>query len=482
VRDVTMDGLWWLPGDPDRKIAGTVSFTGEDRPTLKLIGALTRENETSTGAYDITMPEDYPLIHGLCEQGEVTLVDCQSVAFRLGMPGRSRQSWAARRMLVGILLDQPDEAYFDQIDIGVDHLLAWSGHSGISDDHFFTDKRLTGGSYRWDRKEALVAQLDGEITVQIDLAANLGGKSWADRNERTIKESAGFVVKVPEPQSADALIQEWTKPLQDLLTLATGRACGVHEIRLIRGRPDESTEAGGRPWRPVTVKVYLQPVYRSRPDDQAAVRPKMLFTLQHLSFSEVLPTWLAVNERLAPVPVMLFGLRYIGGSYVENRLITAVAAAEALHRRLLPHETYVEETEYEELRAAALQSVPENHRDWLDNRIWNEPTLKQRLMALVERLGTELVGPFMPKPNRWAKAARDARNSLVHRFPEPPPPGGEGMFVLAEMTSAVITLNLLREIGVPRSQLNAVVTTHEPFRWIAEEGPKLMPSLFPHGT
>jgi hypothetical protein len=207
--------------------------------------------------------------------------------------------------------------------------------------------------------------------------------------------------------------------------------------------------------------------------------------LNHIPLSEVLPAWLAVNERLRPVPAMLFGLHYISRSYTENRLITAVAAAEALHRRLLPDETYISDEEYQQLHGAVLGAVLEEHRRWLDQRIWNEPSLKQRLMQLVERLGSELVGPFMPSPNRWATAAKDARNMLVHRIlpeassPGPREPTPEEMYVLAQMTSGLITLNLLQEIGVPRSRLAEVVTTHEPYRSIAEEGPKLYPRLFP---
>jgi hypothetical protein len=475
MRDITLDGLWWLPNDPETKVAGTVSFAGDTGPTLRLIGAFWREEQTSTGAYNLTLPEAHPLIHGLCEQGEVTLVDCGpggGVRRHLGSPLRWRQSLQARLMLVGILLAQPDETYFDRIVVGVDHLLAWSGLSGIIGDD-------DGSGYRWAEQESLVAAL-GETTVWLSLGWGTDAKFWADRNERTISESAGFVVDVPEPRSADALITEWVKPLQDLLTLATGRACGVHEITLIRRRPEQgSNEAAARPWRPVRVDAYLQPVYRSQPDERAMVHERMLFNLRHMPpFSEVLPAWLAVNERLGPVPAMLFGLRYRGRSYVENRLITAVAAAEALHRRLLPDATYLSEEEYGQLRSAALAVVPEQHREWLGNRIWNEPTLKRRLMGLVDRLGTDLVEPFMPRPNRWANDAKDARNALVHRSPDLEPPGGEGMYVLAQMTTAVITLNLLHEIGVPRGRLDTIVRSNDLFRWITEEGPKLMPRLF----
>src|SRR6266567_1328847 len=84
----------------------------------------------------------------------------------------------------------------------------------------------------------------------------------------------------------------------------------------------------------------------------------------------------------------------------------------------------------------------------------------------------------MPRPNKWGSETRDTRNAIVHRFPVSSPPTGSEMYVLAQMTSAVLTLNLLHEIGLPRDHLSRIARNHESFRWIAEEGPDLMPSLF----
>ena len=52
-------------------------------------------------------------------------------------------------MLVGIWLDDPEEAFFDQIIIGIDHLLEWSRQSGIAvtDD----DPVHARIGYRWER-------------------------------------------------------------------------------------------------------------------------------------------------------------------------------------------------------------------------------------------------------------------------------------------------------------------------------------------
>ncbi len=74
MRDVTLEGLWWLPSNPEEKIAGILSFIGDTRPTLRLIGAFTHAEESSSGAYEVSVPEKHALIHGLCEHHEITLV------------------------------------------------------------------------------------------------------------------------------------------------------------------------------------------------------------------------------------------------------------------------------------------------------------------------------------------------------------------------------------------------------------------------
>jgi hypothetical protein len=178
---------------------------------------------------------------------------------------------------------------------------------------------------------------------------------------------------------------------------------------------------------------------------------------------------------------MLLGQRYLGRSYVENRLITAVAAAEALHRRLLPDKTYLPDDQFEALRNRLIEAARPEHTQWLTDRLWNEPSLKQRLMQLVECLGNDIVEPFMPKPNLWARRATNARNLLVHRFEEDgssDPLTNAAMYVLAAMTSSVITLILLQEIGLSRAQLSQLAKEQRSFRWIGQEGRRYVPWVF----
>jgi ApeA N-terminal domain 1/Apea-like HEPN len=482
VRDRTLEGHWWLLGREDDKIAGILTYDGEAR--LRLLGAFRNRSEVSSGVASLKAVEEAPMILGACEGTVVTLIECQQRHFsaKFGATEDWRQIFNARLMLVGVWLDEPAEEYFDRIVVGIDQLLPWSKQSGLEQHLEQVDGRWNSFGFNWEPVEALEAQV-GDASVQLRLGCSIKQNVYGDRAAGTLTEQADFTVTVPKPRSADSLITQWTKPLQDLLTLAMGTPCGLHQVTLIRTNPPqpEPPDVGAPQAYPVKVDVYLAPLYRARPDDKAVADHDALFTLQDLSLGELVPAWFEVCERLGPVIGMLLGQRYMGRAFVENRLITAVAAAEGLHRRLLSGMTYTSDGDFDAIKAALIEAVEGKHHRWLMDRLWNEPSLKERLMQLVDHVGVDVVEPIIPKPNRWAADAKNARNILVHRFDvgdSNETPNGAVMYALAELTSSVIVLTVLQELGFSKEKLRRLAATHEAFRWVREHAKKHLPRIF----
>lgn len=482
MRNRTLEGQWWLPDRPGDKIAGIVTYDGSE-PLLRLLGAFVVRDETSPGSYRIETIEDVPLLLGRCEGAAVTLLDCHQRQFKGKLTGPEdwRQTFRARLMLVGVWLEQPDEEYFDRIVVGIDHLLTWSRRSGLEQQMEQAQGGWISPTSTWKQPDALKAMV-GEATVTLGLGCATSERAKADRTETSLDEHADLAVTVPEPRSAQALISQWPKAFQDLLTLAMNKPCGLHDITLIRTNPPQDHTSDGEavalPVRTVVVEVYLSPIYQAKPDDKAVDLHDALFTCSDLPFAEVVPKWFEVIDQLGPVVAMLLGQRYIERSFMENRLITSVAAAEGLHRRLLPDKTYLPATNFDVMKAGLLAAVSAEQREWLASRLWNEPSLKDRLEQLVQQLGVDVVKSFMPKPNRWARAVTQARNVLVHRFASDEPLDGAAMLVMATMTSHLITLILLQELGMTKAQLSYLTVEHGSFRWLRDEGHKHVPKLF----
>ena len=473
MRDRTLEGYWWRPEMPDEKIAGILTYDGS-APQLRLLGSFTTRVEESPGSFNVRPIKELPVVFGEAEGVAVTLVDCRQNGCNMRLGGGVR-AWRQRLhvglMLVGIWLTDPnDDQYFDQIVIGVDHLHAWAGLTGFEQGREQPSDQWTT-SVTWTHKDPLKVTV-GEVRIELRLGVTTSEDPRAGGSTTSFEEDAGLVVTVPALASARELIDAWPKVFQDLLTLATDTPCGLHELTLVRTDPppEDSPYA-----RAVTVQVYLSSTYRAKPDDKAVAPHQMLFTLADLPFDQLIKTWLEVNTKLGPVIPMLLGQRYIARSFAENRLITSVAAAEGLHRRLLPDAVYADAAAFERLKAALLDAATPEHVDWLTAKLHNEPTLRQRLRQLVEYVGADTVAPFLPKPNWWWAAAVPTRDSLVHRFE--PEEGKEidweAVYVVSIVTSALLTLIILKELGLDQEHLASLAAHHEAFQVVRREGPKL---------
>src|SRR3546814_19600400 len=96
---------------------------------------------------------------------------------------------------------------------------------------------------------------------------------------------------------------------------------------------------------------------------------------------------------------MTMGLRYAPAKVVESNLLTAVGAAEVLHRCLKIDEAPMPKHEFKLMRTAMLKHVPEDHHDGFKGAIRNDHTLKDRLIGLDKRPESEAIHLSIPDLN-----------------------------------------------------------------------------------
>jgi hypothetical protein len=65
---------------------------------------------------------------------------------------------------------------------------------------------------------------------------------------------------------------------------------------------------------------------------------------------------------------MILSLIYVPGGYLQTQLITAVAAAEAMHEPL-KLDPPIPDDEFKALKKALLEIVPANRRQWLREKL-----------------------------------------------------------------------------------------------------------------
>ena len=126
-------------------------------------------------------------------------------------------------------------------------------------------------------------------------------------------------------------------------------------------------------------------------------------------------------------------------------------------------ETPFPKAEFAAMRDAMLAHVAEEHRDRFKGAIRNDPTLRDRLHALAARLDQEVTKSLVPDVAHWAKRTTQARNDLAHEGRTPNHPIEE-LIAVVEVTTAVVILNVLHELGLSAERQIEIVQEHPQLR------------------
>lgn len=457
-------GHWWLPEDPDKKVPGVLSFTPGTGLRLRLIGGwdyhVTRQGENgSTIVTDQT--KVWPMVHGYGDNTPITLLNASLVAARGGFFGEpDTLEVRANTALAGALMEAPDEAAFVAGVGDIEDLTVWSRRSGVeSRVQFGAQSGEMMGEIELRRLSPLTATA-GPLSVKLSHYAwyPFSEDSRAQRVTR-VRERQVIRFEREDPQP----LKYWVDLLSstaDLMSLSTLRACGIASMRVyLPPTPDQWPKDHPMRDQQHEVGIYMERVVKPRPDDDALPFRNYVLTLDDVPFEQLMPRWLEVRDKFASARSMILGLRYVRNGYVETRLVTAVAAAESMHRALEPLPP-IPPVEFKALRRTLLDAVSPERKAWLADRLTehsNVPTLKQRLLDLVSRLGDAGLR-LVHDPEVWAKAAKDGRNHIAHT-------GStsrdlEHLHAVTEVTASVVILNLLHELGVPQEVLLKAVDDH----------------------
>jgi hypothetical protein len=152
----------------------------------------------------------------------------------------------------------------------------------------------------------------------------------------------------PRPRA----VAEWIQParlVQDLLTLAVDSPCALLRQTLV---PSEETMSDRRLSARSEVLLYTRQLTVGQPTAPGAIANDGLFSLRDIEFADVLPTWRTVVQRHTATCNMVLGLHDEGGGYIQTQVLTAVTAAEAMHKALFGGRVTLKE------RLAGLAATP----------------------------------------------------------------------------------------------------------------------------
>ncbi|SOC88539.1 hypothetical protein SAMN05660766_2246 [Curtobacterium sp. 314Chir4.1] len=468
-------GLWWLSDRPHERLPGVLRYDGSGGLSLSLIGAF-EDRIMSHPRPGVTAVHEgrqtWDVIHGVAEQREITLLQCVPTGGKRTMFARvespDKQIVTATFAVIGVHANGEVDPVFSAMEISIEDLGVWAsssvfeGHMGTSDGKF-------------DGTGTISAKPVENVSVTVDgteyhLSHTHTLPFFDHRKGSTIGRMRDTVAirVIPSAPSSLAGAMEAARQLQDLIAVAMHRAAGLIWLRLaVAGTASVLPDGSPAPRR--YAHVLYSPAALGRHDAKAVNEHQAFFTCGVLPFEEVVPRWCEVHERLQASINMILGLRYAPARFVENNLLTAVGAAEVLHRGLRIDEKPFPQAQFRTMREAMLSQVPAEHRDRFRRAVRNDPTLRDRLLALAARPDSQAMAVLVPNAELWAKRTTQARNDLAHEGTTRSHSSLE-LVAVVNVTTAVVILNVLHEIGLSSEQQREIVRNHPQLRATSQAG------------
>lgn len=426
MQELDVEGLFWRPEEPERKIAGRLRFDSADGATLSLVEP-TRLNATGVTRVPITDllaggpdAEDAVRFLGATGSHVLTLDGCLLTRSSMGSTGMTHRHYRVTTVLIGVHLGSEEPMSFTSASVELSNLASWVGRSGLCVEPVSAkdSEKPSGLRLTYEQVPAVEANTDdGSISVRFPWRYK-----WNPFGKSTIEHECAFECRFREPQPL-AKLMEVCQGLRNLVTICVQAPSVILDAKLTHA--DSERPVG---W-------YEEWIGAGSRNEKATVeRPKMALTCDDIGGLEGIGAWLKLANRYSVVIALLVSHWYVPPLYQEQRYFNAFVAAESLIR--------------------------------IRKQEQNIKTLKE-LIDLAERIETLFV-PLVGDLGTWAGEVVQTRNNYVVHPGRRGSGDGHRLYLLSESIYLLVVLSLLLECGVAEDSLKNVLN-HDHYRWLVEE-------------
>lgn len=404
----------------------------------------------------------HEVIHGTLLDGKsATLLEClHTNSGRVRSLDRpSTESYACRFWIDGAWI-AGDEG-FSRIRFKLSDLVQWMKRRPFEVHTDLSDGKAVFSAKTIAPVEVNAATTRGEISFQA--WPSVGTTFWT----ATFTTENAVAIQPIDPVNLAGVFQSFCRPLQDLLTIATGKAQDVQELKVLLSK--DEPETGDDPeW----IQVHFARWSDRYPGDDSGLPHLVLFTLADLAptLANSLNNWFKLDEDVHEVRTLATGSVHRSGMFVDQRFLYAPHAVETYHRRRIGGRER-SDSDHTALLNEIVSAAPPGHRAWLKEKLAfsNELSLLRRLEEL-RALSCETVQAVFSKVPDWEKWVRDTRNFNTHFTPKKNARVAKSGQILALTESLLLLLDdlLLMELGISEMARNSLVKQTRRFRTVAD--------------
>lgn len=440
-------GYFWLPGQPEGKVPGTLTIKDGGASELEIVGLFGDGIRTKE-----RLDEFSRLVGHIEDFGLVTLEDCFYTRKNFALSGSiSKSLLCVNQVIAGVAYDKDEPVTFHYVSFSIEGLDEWLGLTGISV-AYSQDYRSATINYT-PIAETSYCLPDG-FELRIRFSYSLPGASKI--TEAKISQKAFLQIKSEHARSLDEFIGLAHK-ITTLLCFAMDATVSICDVSA--NSEDIQMDLGEGRKRPVEMKLF----YTSLPFSEKLPnidRHRMLFTYPQIQSKAeaVVNNWLGAYSTIRPALGLYFSAAAGTHKYLDGKFLALAQGLETYHRRT-SNETLKDRSTFRKLVAELLWKCPKMERKWLRGRLihGNEINLGKRIKKIIEPFKSHLGNT--KERTKLIRNIVDTRNYLTH-YSEALESGavrGGALWALCQRMEVIFQLHLLQQLGFSVPEINAIL-------------------------
>lgn len=460
--EFNLEGFWWLPDNPDLRVAGTLAFNQNDGPVLTLTGTFSPAKR----AFGSTL-EDRPTIYGITKDGKaVSLFDALQTSRKGGLRQAAvHEVYKGHLLAVGFHFAAEDDPIFTSSYVSFEDIEEWLGHR-------FFDLHPDGDDGNWS------LDIDRSITRSLGrmdgISFSIGSGFYTDSSSTNFTVTANCYVKVApdESQSVGWHLATACK-IQSLASLCTGRHLPLRLLFLDGPEIHYTKETT----HPVEVHVYASMFHQESQKTRRHEIPMVRVTDFPDPADQLIQKWFDSYEELSSGLYLFLTALADRAMFISVRFSLAIQALEVFHRRNSPG-PIISDEEHAALQKALIAAIPEGTSRPMREKLKgvlsfsNELSLRQRLRALLKEVEEQFGEAPAGYDKEFISRLVDTRNYYTHYSPELEGKileGADMHYAIRRIILLLIALLLMR-IGIPPIIVREAIGKHREFKRLWEKG------------
>ncbi len=402
--DLKYEGYFYLPGNENNEVYGTILYSQRNGILLELAGSL----------HDVMNQEIFKpdIILGNSLNGKkITLHKCFESNKHISSPGYISTIFSAIHLFIGAHFQDVNNINFSEVYLQFNNLDEWLDISGLN---------IDDSKYQSDKELIINFKLPGKINYKlnedIDFGFSFSHSSFqinANQKEINLEQYSNLFFLFNSKDADLNTILDLIIGFQTFLSLATFAVTYPCSIILINR--DSYNEQDNMKY-PEEIYLYFE---RSKMVDESHDQNKfqMLFSYEkvRIEFQQIFQKWLSIRKDLRPTINLLFDYFYKSKTITTNNFLNIIHAIETYHRQRF-NNYLISPEKHKERLDKIYNSVSKEYLSWLKEKLTfsHEPSLKERLEEIMETVKSEVLLEVLGNKNEIISDAKNTRNYYIH--------------------------------------------------------------------